>query len=106
MNYFIDGLKAYAVFTGRASRKQYWMFILWYMVAYIFLGVIDALLGLGFLTTVYSLGLLIPSIAIGIRRMHDVDKSGWFLLIPIYSLILACTGGTSGDNRFGDDPQT
>ncbi|MDA3835668.1 MAG: DUF805 domain-containing protein [Spirochaetales bacterium] len=62
------------------------------------------MLGLGFLTILYTLGLLLPSVAIGVRRMHDVDKCGWFLLIPIYNLILACTAGTSGENRFGDDP--
>ena len=54
---------------------------------------------------IYFLAVLIPSIAVGIRRMHDVDKSGWFILIPIYNLILAITDGTKGANRFGPDPK-
>ncbi len=103
MNYYIDVLKNYAVFTGRARRQEYWMFILFNMVASVLVSFVDGLLGLGFLYLLYSLGVLIPNIAVGIRRMHDVDKSGWFLLIPVYNLILACSAGTSGDNRFGED---
>ena len=57
------------------------------------------------LGTVASLAFLIPSIAVGVRRMHDVGKSGWFLLIPIYNLILACTPGESGTNEYGPDPK-
>jgi uncharacterized membrane protein YhaH (DUF805 family) len=51
------------------------------------------------------LGTLIPSIAVGVRRMHDVGKSGWFLLIPIYNLVLACTDGEQGPNQYGSDPK-
>jgi uncharacterized membrane protein YhaH (DUF805 family) len=51
------------------------------------------------------LAIFIPSIAVGVRRMHDVGKSGWFLLIPIYNLILACTDGVQGDNEYGADPK-
>ena len=54
---------------------------------------------------IYTLAVLIPSIAVGVRRMHDVGKSGWFLLIPIYNLILACTDGVNGDNEYGADPK-
>jgi len=53
----------------------------------------------------YQLAILIPSIAVGVRRMHDVNKSGWFILIPIYNLILAVTDGTKGDNKYGHDPK-
>ena len=55
------------------------------------------------LSNIYSLAVLIPSIAVGVRRMHDLGKSGWFLLIPIYNLILACTPGVTGDNEYGND---
>lgn len=58
-----------------------------------------------FLSNIYSLIVLIPSIAVGIRRMHDVGKSGWYILIPIYNLILACTEGQYGENEYGEDPK-
>jgi len=57
------------------------------------------------ISTIYSLAILIPAIAVGVRRMHDVGKSGWFLLIPIYNLILACTDDVKGDNEYGADPK-
>ena len=56
------------------------------------------------LINVYQLAILIPSIAAGVRRMHDTGKSGWYLLIPIYNLILACTRGDEGANEYGPDP--
>ncbi len=105
MSYYIAVLKNYAVFGGRARRKEYWLFILFNMIFAFCLGFVDGLLNLGFLYFLYSLAVFIPSIAVGIRRMHDVDKSGWFLLIPIYNLVLACSAGSSGENRFGQDPK-
>jgi uncharacterized membrane protein YhaH (DUF805 family) len=57
------------------------------------------------LSSIYTLAVLLPSIAVGVRRMHDVGKSGWFLLIPIYNFILACTDGVQGDNEYGTDPK-
>ena len=57
------------------------------------------------LGTIYRLGVIIPSIAVGIRRMHDVGKSGWFLLIPIYNFILAVSDGEVGENQYGSDPK-
>lgn len=97
----------YANFDGRARRKEYWMFFLANMIisfglAFV-LGLISPTLGLA--VNVYSLAVLIPSIAVGIRRMHDVGKSGWFILIPIYNLILACTEGDKGANEYGPDPK-
>jgi uncharacterized membrane protein YhaH (DUF805 family) len=56
-------------------------------------------------SVIVQLGIIIPSIAVTVRRMHDVDKSGWFCLIPIYGLVLCCTNGTQGQNRFGPDPK-
>jgi len=57
------------------------------------------------LTNIYELAVFIPSIAVGVRRMHDINKSGWYLLIPIYNLILTLTDGTKGDNKYGPDPK-
>jgi len=105
MNYFFDVLKNYAVFSGRARRAEYWYFTLFSTIISIILGVVDMSANITFLGTIYSLGILIPSIAVGVRRMHDVDKSGWFILIPIYNLILACTAGTDGPNEYGPDPK-
>jgi uncharacterized membrane protein YhaH (DUF805 family) len=58
-----------------------------------------------YLDTIFSLAILIPSLAVGVRRMHDVNKSGWYVLIPIYNLILACENGTDGPNDYGSDPK-
>jgi uncharacterized membrane protein YhaH (DUF805 family) len=106
MNYFLEVLKKYAVFSGRARRSEYWYFILFNTLIYIAL----AILGVVFihnevLSTLYNLAVLVPSIAVGVRRMHDVNKSGWFLIIPIYNLVLACTEGTTGTNEYGQDPK-
>ena len=69
------------------------------------IGFVEGMVGTTFLGLIYSLAVLIPGIAVGVRRMHDVDKSGWFLLIPFYNLYLAVTEGTQGANRFGPDPK-
>lgn len=97
----------YANFEGRARRKEYWMFFLANMIISFALGFILGLISpsLGLVANVYSLAVLVPSIAVAIRRMHDVGKSGWFILIPIYNLILACTEGDRGTNAYGPDPK-
>jgi len=82
------------------------MFVLFNIIASIAIGIIAGVIKLPLLSSVYSLGVLIPSIAVAIRRMHDVGKSGWFCLIPIYNLILAVTEGQKGDNQYGPDPKT
>ena len=105
MNYYIHVLKNYVNFEGRARRKEYWMFFLFNILVSIGFGVIASISGISFLGNIYSLAVLLPAIAVGVRRMHDVGKSGWYLLIPIYSLILACTAGTPGDNEYGPDPK-
>lgn len=112
MNWYLAVLKKYAVFSGRARRKEYWMFILFYVVFGIVAMIVDNALGLASAQTGYGpvygllvLAHLVPGLAVGVRRMHDVGKSGWFLLIPIYSLILACTNGEAGSNKYGPDPK-
>jgi uncharacterized membrane protein YhaH (DUF805 family) len=102
----------YANFNGRARRSEYWYFVLMNIIISFGLGIVDGILGLqlspgssGVLGGIYSLAVLIPSIAAGVRRMHDVNKSGWFVLIPIYNLILAATEGDSGSNEYGPDPK-
>lgn len=98
-------MRNYAVFSGRARRKEYWMFVLFNALISILLGVVGTFAHVPIIENLYSFAVLIPSIAVSIRRMHDVGKSGWFCLIPIYNLILACTDGQSGDNEYGPDPK-
>lgn len=105
MNYYLTVLKKFAVFNGRARRSEYWYFVLFNLLIAIVLTLIDEAIGTRLLNNIYSLAVLIPGIAVGVRRMHDVNKSGWFLLIPIYNLILACTDGTQGLNQYGSDPK-
>ncbi|WP_299434489.1 DUF805 domain-containing protein [uncultured Maribacter sp.] len=108
MEWFTMVLKKYAEFKGRSRRKEYWMFYLFSTIISVVLSIIDAsVLGLeGFgINTLYSLGVLVPTIAVGVRRMHDVGKSGWFLLIPFYNLYLLCTNGDEGTNEYGPDPK-
>ena len=89
MNYYISVLQNYATFSGRARRKEYWMFFLFNMIFSFIFGFICGLIGVPELANLYTLVVLLPSIAVAVRRMHDVGKSGWFILIPIYNLILA-----------------
>lgn len=105
INYFVKVLKNYAVFSGRARRSEYWYFTLISTIISIILTLIETYTAIPGISTVYSLAILVPSIAVGVRRMHDINKSGWFILIPIYNLILACTNGTPGDNQYGPDPK-
>ncbi|HLZ79190.1 MAG TPA: DUF805 domain-containing protein [Sphingomonas sp.] len=124
-------LKRYAEFGGRSRRKEYWMFFLLMIILGVIAGTIDTVLGFGTTSrsitgTGYSFGwathngpveivlwlaTLIPSLSVTIRRLHDLDKSGWWLLIllvpligAIVLLVFMCIEGTRGTNRFGSDP--
>ena len=105
MNWYLEVLKKYAVFEGRARRKEYWYFSLFSTLISILFSVIGKNMGFGDLDLVYSLVVLVPTIAVSVRRMHDVNKSGWFCLIPIYNVILCFTAGTEGPNQYGPDPK-
>jgi len=112
MNWYLAVFKKYAVFSGRARRKEYWMFFLFYIILAVIATIVDNVLGLaspeigyGPVYGLFILAHLIPALAVGVRRMHDVGKSGWFILIPIYSFILLCTNGDSGPNEYGPDPK-
>jgi uncharacterized membrane protein YhaH (DUF805 family) len=111
---FIEAVKSvfknYANFNGRASRAEYWWFFLFSGVVAVALTFLDLSINggdtekVGITGTIFSLGTIVPSIAVAVRRMHDVGKSGWYILIPLYNLILACTEGQKGDNEYGSDP--
>ena len=101
-NPYVEALKNYAEFKGRATRREYWMFVLINMGICIVMGVLDAMLNTkGVLYNLYSLAMLLPSIAVGARRMHDTDRSGWWLLLPIVNLVFLVQDSQPGPNRFG-----
>ncbi len=104
-NYFIGVLKNFKDFDSRARRKEYWMFVLFNMIVSTVVNIIARNLGVYALSNLYSLLILVPAIAVGVRRMHDVGKSGWFLLIPFYNLYLLVIDGEIGDNQYGADPK-
>lgn len=113
MNYFTDGIKKYAVFEGRARRKEYWMFILISSIFSIAALILDEIIGsYGLIQSLYSLAIFLPALGLQVRRLHDVGKSGaWIFigLIPliggIWLLILFCTEGDNGTNEYGLDPK-
>lgn len=103
----------YADFQGRSSRSEYWWAYLGIIIIYFVIGFVGGLLGetIGSILILLAvLAILVPSIAIGVRRLHDTDKSGWWLLIgliPLAGLVLLffyVQKGTTGPNRFGPDP--
>jgi len=120
MNWYLKVLKEhYADFNGRARRKEYWMFVLFNFIISVVISIIFT--GLAFaaespalasIAYVYSLAVLIPGIAVSVRRLHDIGKSGWFLLIaliplvgPIWLLVLQCTDSVNGENQWGENPK-
>jgi len=105
MKYYLMVLQNYATFTGRARRSEYWYFVLFNAIISFVFGFVCGLMQIPELSYIYTLAVFIPSIAVGVRRMHDVGKSGWFLLIPIYNFILAVSEGEKGDNKYGPDPK-
>ena len=112
LHWYLRVLKKYAVFSGRAHRKEYWSFVVFSLLISFALGLVEGWLGLwsytdeSVLAFIYNLGILIPCLAVGVRRVHDSDHSGWFVLVPFYNLYLVFIEGGRGTNRFGDDPQT
>ena len=105
MNYYFQAFQNYATFSGRARRSEYWYFFLFNFIAAFVLGFIGGFAGITWLASIYQVAVLIPSLAVGVRRMHDAGKSGWFLLIPIYNIILLATDGDKAENKYGADPK-
>ncbi|WP_266367818.1 DUF805 domain-containing protein [Tellurirhabdus rosea] len=106
LDYYLHALSNYTNFNGRARRSEYWYFVLVYFIGSFGVGFIDGLLfNSGLLSMIYLLATLVPYIAVCVRRMHDVGKSGWYALIPIYNFILAIQEGTPGMNEYGKNPK-
>lgn len=128
MEWMLMPLKRYADFSGRSRRKEYWMFVLFQLIIIFGLLILSGLTG-GFSTDaasgmysgsglfigiimIFALAMLIPSLAVQVRRFHDQDKSGWFILLSfvpfvggLIVLVFMCLEGTQGPNRFGEDPK-
>ena len=105
MNYYFKAFQNYATFSGRARRSEFWYFFLFHVIALGVLGGINGLTGSALPYTIYALAALIPYFAVATRRMHDIGKSGWFLMIPIYNIVLLFTEGDQGSNIYGADPK-
>ena len=112
MEWFIKCWRQYADFSGRARRQEYWMFTLFNCICTFVLSFIDALTEVPVLSTLYLLAVLVPSLAVCVRRLHDVGKSGWMYFIGfipivgmVWLLVLFCTEGEHGANNWGPDPK-
>jgi uncharacterized membrane protein YhaH (DUF805 family) len=120
MSWYFQVLKKYAVFSGRTRRKEYWMFQLFNVLITIVLIAIDLKtgtsgrgVGIGLLTTLYFLAVFVPSLAVMVRRLHDIDHNGWWVLInliplfgPITILIFTVKDSQPGENQYGPNPKT
>jgi uncharacterized membrane protein YhaH (DUF805 family) len=120
MNWYLEALRKFATFSGRARRSEYWYFTLFNLIIEIVLAVIDMATGLysqgtgvGVLSGIFGIAMILPSIAVGIRRLHDTNRSGWWLLIgvipllgAIVLLIFMVLDSDAGENRFGPNPKS
>ena len=119
MKWYLKCLKQYANFSGRARRKEYWMFFLFNFIFALVAVALDNLfgtsnpeVGIGVIYGLYVLLVLIPGIAVTVRRLHDIGKSGWMILVtliplagPIWLLVLTVTDSEQGQNQYGDNPK-
>lgn len=113
MEWYLKVLKNYVGFQGRARRKEYWMFILFHVIIYVGLAILEQILGItGVLSGLYSLAIILPSLAVGARRLHDTGRSGWWLLISLIPLIgsiillvFNCQDSEQNDNKYGSNPK-
>jgi len=120
MKWFLDVVKnKYATFEGRARRSEYWYYVLFYVLAIVALAIIDEITGtfseeagIGLLSGLFVLATLVPTLAVTVRRLHDTDRSGWWVLInfiPIVGgivlLVFTVMDSQPGANRFGPNPK-
>jgi uncharacterized membrane protein YhaH (DUF805 family) len=108
--WYIGVFRKYAQFQGRARRKEYWMFVLFNLIVGTVLGLVTGfvggLVGAGasisnIVSPIYILAVLIPGIAVAVRRMHDSGRSGWWILLPLVNLVFLCLDSEAGENRYG-----
>ncbi|HQM15874.1 MAG TPA: DUF805 domain-containing protein [Candidatus Woesebacteria bacterium] len=111
MKYYLEAFKKYAEFSGRAGRKEYWMFVLFNIIFFVVINMIDTALETTILSGIYSLAIMIPSLAACTRRLHDIGKSGWMILVSliplvgwIWIIVLLATKGDEKENQYGPVP--
>ncbi|MFI8434256.1 DUF805 domain-containing protein [Streptomyces sp. NPDC079020] len=112
MNWYLDVLKNYAGFSGRARRKEYWMFVLFNIIAAVILMAIGAAIGTQVPYYIYIVAVIVPSLAVIVRRLHDTGRSGWWILISlvplvggIILLVFLATEGKYEANEYGANPK-
>lgn len=113
MNYYVDVLKKYVLFSGRARRQEFWMFFLINFAISVVVGIIDTAIGAGsILSGLYSLAVLLPVLGLAVRRLHDTNKSAWWLLlylIPVLGwialIVFWATEGQREPNQYGPSPK-
>ena len=113
VDYYLSAWKNAFVYSGRARRSEYWYFVLGNFIVALILSILAGVLYvLSFLSGLYSFAVIFPTIALSVRRLHDISKSGWFylfILIPlvgwIFILVWACTDSTPGPNQYGPNPK-
>lgn len=112
LDWFMKVVRNYAGFSGRAQRVEYWYYALVYFLISIALEIVDSLIGFGLLGALFALALLVPSLAVGVRRLHDIGRSGWWLLIGlipvigwIVLIVFAVQDSQPGDNEYGPNPK-
>lgn len=119
MEWYLKVLKNYAGFSGRARRKEYWYFVLFNLIISVVLGIVDGVTGsvnaetgMGLLGSIYTLAVLIPAIAVSVRRLHDTGRTGWWLLISLVPLVgfivlivFLVQDSTPGENEYGANPK-
>ncbi|MEU3333943.1 DUF805 domain-containing protein [Streptomyces sp. NPDC002144] len=115
MSWFLEVLKKYAVFSGRARRKEYWMYTLFVGIIYVVLSVLSVATkssAFSILLVIFWLAILLPSLGVGVRRLHDTGRSGWWLLFGIVPLVggitllvFTCLDSEPGPNKYGPNPK-
>ena len=115
MHWYLEVLRKYTLFTGRSRRTEYWYFVLFNLIVAVVLALVDSvvrkILGFGVFGTLYGLAVLLPGLAVSIRRLHDTDRSGWWLLlalVPLVGLVLIffmAQDSDAGTNRYGQNPK-
>lgn len=112
MEYYLQALKKYADFGGRSRRKEYWMFFLFNVIISIGLAIVEMTLGVKHIGMIYSLAVLCPGVAVGVRRLHDTGRSAWWMLIilvPIFGLLATIyfmvQDSEPGENAYGPNPK-
>ena len=114
MNWYLEVLKKYTVVSGRARRKEYWMFVLFNIIIAIAIGFVEGLVGSpGIIGMIYCLAVLVPSVAVSVRRLHDTGRSGWWVLVAFVPLIGAIVlivfmvlDGQEDENEYGPNPKS